>query len=92
MSEEQVVNCLQKMITKLGVQPRLNTLLTLLAGSARTRINLLGLFLVHQSTCGKRESVSLQHSLNKRRAVGLLNPMRNKSWRQEPAGEKGRHL
>ena len=44
-----------------------------------TRINSMGLFLVHKSTCGKRESVSQQHSMKNRRAVGLLNPMRDKN-------------
>ena len=44
-----------------------------------TRTNSLRLFLVHKSTCGKRESVSLQHSMKTRRAVGLLNPMRDKN-------------
>ena len=34
-----------------------------------TRVNSLGLFPVHKSTCGKR----------KRRAVGLLSPMRDKN-------------
>ena len=43
-----------------------------------TRINLLGLFLVHKLTCGKRESASKQHSMKNRRAEGLLNPMRDK--------------
>ena len=43
-----------------------------------TRINSRGLFLVHKRTCGKRESVSKQHSMKKRRAVGLLNPMGDK--------------
>ena len=44
-----------------------------------TRINSLGLFLVDKLTCGKRESVSKQHSMYNRRAVGLLNPMRDKN-------------
>ena len=44
-----------------------------------TRVNSLGLFLVHKLTCGKRESVSKQHSMKNRRAVGLLNPMRDKN-------------
>ena len=44
-----------------------------------TLINLWGLFLVHKLTCGKRESVSEQHSMKNRRAVGLLNPMRDKN-------------
>ena len=44
-----------------------------------TRINSLGRFLVLKLTCGKRESVSLQHSMKNRRAVGVLNPMRDKS-------------
>ena len=38
-----------------------------------TRINSWGLFLVHKLTYGKRESVSEQHSMKNRRAVGLLN-------------------
>ena len=29
----------------------------------RTRVHSLGLFLVHKLTCGKRESVSQQHSM-----------------------------
>ena len=33
---------------------------------------------MHKLTCGKRESVSKQHSIKNRRAVGLLNPMRDK--------------
>ena len=44
-----------------------------------TRIHSFGLFLVHELTCGKRESVSQQHSMKNRRAVGLLNPMRDKN-------------
>ena len=36
-------------------------------------------FLVHKLTCRKRESVIWQRSMRKRRAVGLLNPMRDKS-------------
>ena len=44
-----------------------------------TRINSLGLFLVDKLTSGKRESVSEQHSMNNRRAVGLLNLMRDKN-------------
>ena len=43
-----------------------------------TRINSLRLFLVHKLTCGKRESVSQQHSMKNRRAAGLLNPVREK--------------
>ena len=34
--------------------------------------------IVHKLTCGKRESVSMQHSMKNRRAVGLLNPVRHK--------------
>ena len=52
-----------------------------------TCIDSLGLFLVHKLTNGKRESVSWQHSMKNRRAVGLLNPMRDKNGRQEPGGE-----
>ena len=44
-----------------------------------TRIYSWGLFLAHKSTCGKRESVIKQHSMKKRRAVRLLNPMRDKN-------------
>ena len=40
-----------------------------------TRINSLGLLLVHKLTCGKRESVSKQHSMKYRRAVGLLKTL-----------------
>ena len=43
-----------------------------------TRINSWGIFLVHKLTCGKRESVSKQHSMKDRRAVGLQYPMRDK--------------
>ena len=52
-----------------------------------TRINLWEKFLVHKLTCGKRESVSLQHSTKKRRAVGLLNPLRDKIERENRGGE-----
>ena len=52
-----------------------------------TSINLCDRVLVHKLTCGKRESVSQQHSMNNRRAMGLLNPMRDKNWRQEPGVE-----
>ena len=34
--------------------------------------------------CGKRESVSYQHSMKNRRAVRLLNPMCDKNLKQEP--------
>ena len=51
-----------------------------------TRINSWGLFFAHKLTCGKRESVSKQHSMKNRRAVGLLSPMRDKNCRQEPGG------
>ena len=44
-----------------------------------TRVNSWELFLAHKLTCGKRESVSSQHSMKNRRAVGLLNPMRDKN-------------
>ena len=43
-----------------------------------SRVNSWGLFLVHKLTCGKRESVSWQHSMKNRRGVGLLNPVRDK--------------
>ena len=46
------------------------------------------LFLVHKLTCGKRESVSMQHSMKNRRAVGLLNPMRDKNLSREPGGRR----
>ena len=36
-------------------------------------------YLVHKFTRRKRESVSWQRSMRKRRAVGLLNPMRDKN-------------
>ena len=45
--------------------------------ACKNRINSLELFLVHKSTCGERESMSEQHSMKNRRAVGLLNPMRD---------------
>ena len=54
-----------------------------------TRINSLGLFLVHKLTCGKRESVSSQHSMKNRRAVGLLNSMRDKKIEGKKRGEEG---
>ena len=40
-----------------------------------TRINSLGLFLVDKLTCGKRKSVSLQHSMKNRRAARFPNPI-----------------
>ena len=43
-----------------------------------TRINSWGLFLVPKLTCGKRESMSKNYSMKNRRAVGLLDPMRDK--------------
>ena len=49
-----------------------------------TRMDSRGLFLMHKLTCRKRESVSEQHSMKNRRAVGSLNPMRDKKLRQEP--------
>ena len=52
-----------------------------------TRINSLGLFLVHKLTCGKRELATLDEN---RRAVGLLNPMREKKMKARTGGEKGR--
>ena len=50
-----------------------------------TRTNSWGLFLVHKLTCGRRESVSYiqQHSMKNRRAVRLLNPMRDGKNRGE---------
>ena len=57
-----------------------------------TRINSLGLFLGQKLTCGKRESVSQKHSMKNRRAVGLLNTMRDKQFKARTGGEKGRHL
>ena len=57
-----------------------------------TRINSMGLFLEDKLTCGKRESVSQQHSMKNRRAVGLLNNMRDKKLKARTGGEKGRHL
>ena len=53
-----------------------------------TRIYSWGIFLVHILTCGKCESVSWQHSMKNRRAVGLLNLMRDKNRRQEPGGKR----
>ena len=44
-----------------------------------TRISSRGLFLLHKLTCGKPESVSYQQSMENRRAMGLLNPMRDKN-------------
>ena len=59
-------------------------------GSPRVRTCIIssGLFLVQKLTCGKRESVSWQHSVKNRRAVGLLNPMRDTTWRQETGGRR----
>ena len=58
-----------------------------------TRIQSWGLFLVHKLTCGKRDGVSWQqHSMKNRRAMGLLNPMRDKKLMVRTGGEKGRHL
>ena len=54
----------------------------------RTRINSWGLFLAHKLTRGKRESVSWQHSMKSRQAVGLLNPMRDKTEGKN-RGEEG---
>ena len=54
-----------------------------------TRKNSLGLFLVDKLTRGKRESVSEQHSMNNRRTVGLLNPMRDKKLKARTGEEKG---
>ena len=54
-----------------------------------TRIRSWGLFHAHKLSCGKRESVSWQHSMKNRRAVGLLNPMRYKNIGQESGGEEG---
>ena len=59
---------------------------------AHTRINSLGLFLAHKLTCGKRERVSERHSMRNRRAVGLLNPIRDKTLKARTGGDKGRHL
>ena len=53
-----------------------------------TRINSLGLFLVHNLTCGKRESVSWQHSMKNRRTMGLLTPTRDKNEGKNQ-GEEG---
>ena len=53
-----------------------------------SRINSWGLFLSHKLTCGKRESVRQQHSRKNRRAVRLLNPMRDITQRQEPGGRR----
>ena len=55
-----------------------------------TRINSWELFLEHKLICGKRKSVSEQHSMKNRRAVGLLNPMRDKieGKNQEPGGRR----
>ena len=54
-----------------------------------TRINLWGLFLAHKLTCGKCESVSQQHSIKNRRAVGLLNAMRDKYIEGKNRGGEG---
>ena len=35
-----------------------------------------------------RERELAKHSMKNRRAVGLLNPMRDKNWRQEPGGRR----
>ena len=39
----------------------------------------VGTFLVHKLTSGTRGSVSKQHSMKNRRAVGCMNPMRDKN-------------
>ena len=57
-----------------------------------TRINSLGLFLVHNLSCGKRESVSKQHSMKNRRAVGLLNPICAIKIEGKTRGEEGKTL
>ena len=57
-----------------------------------TRIKSWGLFIVHKLACGKRESVSKQHSMNNRRAVGLLNPMCAIKIEGKNRGERRRHL
>ena len=44
-----------------------------------TRIDSWRLFLVRKLTCEKRESVSQQQQMKNRRAVGLLNPMRDQN-------------
>ena len=54
-----------------------------------TRINSLGLFLVHKLTRGMRESVSLQHSMKNGRAVGLLNLMRDEKIKSRTGGGEG---
>ena len=53
----------------------------------------VGIFSCAQNGLRKaRERDVSKHSMKNRRAVGLLNPMRDKkNWRQEPGGEKGRH-
>ena len=53
-----------------------------------TRINSEGLFLVNKLTCGKRESVSWQYSMNNQLPLGLLNPMRDKKLRRVPGGRR----
>ena len=54
-----------------------------------TRKSSWEIFLAHELTCGKRESVSLQHLMKNRRAVGFLNPMRDKNGRQGSGGRRG---
>ena len=57
------------------LEPVIGTFREFESPKVHPRINSWGLFLVHKLTCGKRESVSQQHSIENRRAVGLLNPM-----------------
>ena len=59
------------------LEPRIGQFREFESPRVHTRINSWGLFLVHKLTCGKRESMSWQHSMTNRRAVGLLNPMRD---------------
>ena len=40
-------------------------------------------------TCGKRESVSEQHTMKNRQAVGLLNPMRDGKIEGKNQGGQG---
>ena len=61
------------------LQPGIGQFLEFEPRRVHTRINPWGLFLVHKLTCGKRESVSYQHSMKNLRAVGLLNPMRDRN-------------
>ena len=53
-----------------------------------TRINSLRFLLCAQIDLRKARERDLAHSMKNRRAVGVLNPMRDENWRQEPGGRR----